>query len=62
MHQIARNATDPVDGFLRDKKFLVLDRDNTNRCPLIGSCSSTCVVIAAKPSIDFRMSVAPRAK
>jgi transposase InsO family protein len=27
MHQVARNATDPVDGFLRDKKFLVLDRD-----------------------------------
>ena len=25
--QVARNLTDSVDGFLRDKKFLVLDRD-----------------------------------
>jgi hypothetical protein len=27
MEQIARNLTDPLDGFLRNKKFLVIDRD-----------------------------------
>ena len=27
MVQIARNLTDPIDGFLKDKKFLVMDRD-----------------------------------
>jgi transposase InsO family protein len=27
MHQVARNATDPVDGFLRNKKFTLLDRN-----------------------------------
>ena len=27
MKQIARNLTDPIDGFLKDKKFLVMDRD-----------------------------------
>lgn len=27
MQQVARNMVDPVDGFLRGKKFLVLDRD-----------------------------------
>ncbi len=26
-HQIARNLTDCVDGFLRKKRFLILDRD-----------------------------------
>ncbi|MEZ5988363.1 MAG: integrase core domain-containing protein [Planctomycetota bacterium] len=25
--QVARNLTDPIDGFLRDKRFLILDRD-----------------------------------
>ena len=28
MAQVARNLTDPVDGFLRDKRFLILDRDS----------------------------------
>ena len=27
MAQIARNLTDPVDGFLQGKRFLILDRD-----------------------------------
>jgi putative transposase len=27
MCQMARNLTDPIDGFLKDKKFLVMDRD-----------------------------------
>ena len=27
MHQIARNVTDPFDGILRAKRFLILDRD-----------------------------------
>ena len=27
MKQIARNLTDPIDGFLRDKKYIILDRD-----------------------------------
>ena len=27
MHQIARNVTDPFDGILRGKRFLILDRD-----------------------------------
>ncbi len=27
MKQIARNLTDPIDGFLKDKKYLVMDRD-----------------------------------
>ncbi|MGK0156921.1 MAG: transposase InsO family protein, partial [Neolewinella sp.] len=29
MAQVARNLTDPVDGFLRDKKFLILDNDTS---------------------------------
>ena len=28
MMQVGRNLTDPVDGFLLDKRFLILDRDN----------------------------------
>jgi len=28
MKQIARNLTDPMDGFLKDKKYLVLDNDS----------------------------------
>ena len=28
MGQVARNLTDPVDGFLRDRQFLILDRDS----------------------------------
>ena len=28
MMQIGRNVTDPVDGFLRDKRFLIMDRDS----------------------------------
>ena len=28
MMQIGRNLTDPIDGFLADKKFLILDRDS----------------------------------
>ena len=28
MAQVARNLTDHVDGFLRDKKFLILDNDS----------------------------------
>ncbi len=27
MVQMARNLTDPIDGFLKDKKFLIMDRD-----------------------------------
>jgi putative transposase len=27
MNQVARNLTDPVDGFLRDAKYLIHDRD-----------------------------------
>lgn len=27
MKQVAKNLTDPIDGFLLDKKFLILDRD-----------------------------------
>jgi putative transposase len=27
MKQIARNLTDPIDGFLKNKKYLVMDRD-----------------------------------
>jgi len=27
MKQIARNLTDPIDGFLKDKKYLIHDRD-----------------------------------
>ena len=27
MAQVARNLTDPFDGFLRDKRHLILDRD-----------------------------------
>jgi putative transposase len=33
MKQIARNLTDPVDGFLRDTRYLIMDRD-----PLFTSC------------------------
>ena len=28
MMQVAKVLTDPVDGFLRDKKFLIMDRDS----------------------------------
>ncbi len=28
MIQVGRNLTDPVDGFLADKKFVILDRDS----------------------------------
>ena len=28
MMQVGRNLTDPIDGFLADKKFLILDRDS----------------------------------
>jgi putative transposase len=28
MKQIARNLTDPLDGFLRDKKYVLMDRDS----------------------------------
>jgi transposase InsO family protein len=28
MIQIGRNLTDPIDGFLADKKFVILDRDS----------------------------------
>ena len=28
MMQIGRNLTDPVDGFLADKEFIILDRDS----------------------------------
>jgi hypothetical protein len=28
MKQIARNLTDPLDGFLRDKRYLLMDRDS----------------------------------
>ena len=28
MKQIARNLTDPVDGFLKDKKYVLMDRDS----------------------------------
>jgi transposase InsO family protein len=28
MLQIGRNLTDPIDGFLADKKFVILDRDS----------------------------------
>ena len=28
MKQIARNLTDPFDGFLRDKKYVLMDRDS----------------------------------
>jgi len=28
MLQISRNLTDPIDGFLADKKFVILDRDS----------------------------------
>jgi hypothetical protein len=27
MKQMARNLTDPVDGFLRDIRYLIMDRD-----------------------------------
>jgi transposase InsO family protein len=27
MKQIARNLTDPIDGFLKDKRYVLLDRD-----------------------------------
>ena len=27
MARVARNLTDPVDGFLRDRRFLILDLD-----------------------------------
>ena len=33
MKQIARNLTDPVDGFLGDTRYLIMDRD-----PLFTSC------------------------
>jgi putative transposase len=33
MKQMARNLTDPVDGFLRDTRYLIMDRD-----PLFTSC------------------------
>ena len=32
MMQIARNLTDPEDGCLRDKRFLIMDRDS-KFCP-----------------------------
>jgi len=28
MMQIGRNLTDPIDGFLAEKKYLILDRDS----------------------------------
>jgi len=28
MMQVAKNLTDPIDGFLRDKRFLIIDRDS----------------------------------
>ena len=33
MKQIARNLTDPVDGFLRNMRYSIMDRD-----PLFTSC------------------------
>ena len=28
MRQIARNLTDPIDGFLKDKRYVLMDRDS----------------------------------
>ena len=33
MKQMARNLTDPIDGFLRDIRYLVMDRD-----PFFAAC------------------------
>ena len=32
MKQIARNLTDPFDGFLKDKKYVLMDRDSNFSC------------------------------
>jgi transposase InsO family protein len=32
MKQVARNLTDPFDGFLKDKKYVLLDRDSNFSC------------------------------
>ncbi|MGE0711659.1 MAG: hypothetical protein AB7N76_03920 [Planctomycetota bacterium] len=45
MQQIARNLTDPVDGFLRGKRYLILDRD-----PLYTEAFRACSRAAASRS------------
>ncbi len=40
MMQMARNLTDPIDGFLVDKRFLILDRD-TKYCDAFRSLLET---------------------
>ena len=32
MKQIARNLTDPFDGFLKDMKYVLMDRDSNFSC------------------------------
>ena len=41
MMQVGRNLTDPLDGFLRGKRFLVLDRDKKFTARSFAICSST---------------------
>ena len=40
--RMARNMTDPFDGFLRDSRYLIMDRD-----PLFTACFRACSRIAA---------------
>jgi hypothetical protein len=40
MKQVGRNLIDEVDGFLRDKRYLILDRDPVFTDAFVSSVSS----------------------
>jgi putative transposase len=49
MMQIGRNVTDPVDGFLADKKLLILDRDSKFTSAFRGLLGDTDVEVVRLP-------------
>ena len=48
MKQIARNLSDPIDGFLKDKRYLIHDRD-----PLFTRCFSDILKIAGVKTVKI---------
>ncbi len=49
MMQVGRNLTDPLDGFVRGKRFLILDRDKkftTEFCDLLEHAETDVIRLA----------------
>ena len=59
MKQIARNLTDPFDGFLKDKKYVLMDRDSNFRSAFRASlknAGATSVRLPAKsPNLNSHL-------